>query len=697
MASCRLNVRQKCNDFFGVTLKKATSADSSAFHLWANEIVNDDHDDFHFFSATKTTPSTILHFYYVLVNLNKNTSDDDFDKFIHLGVVNKNGCGWRATPEALISLLLLTRKFLGQRPFNLLQNLKKREQHFDAKVSDKKSEEGSYLDNAKCVDIIFSVIPTTPDAATTSSTLITGYGNYDDSSFYASFPQEFTPFINFSSAVYTTITPFDAGGGGQVTAAVVFTGRSLLHLHLRRRLNRLTCRWWWLRFSNQTNSFSKIVSRSPLQGDHKEEEERRREQNNSRTQCTDYISFEGGRKNDARFSSKLVFKKLYENAFIGNASPPPSPWILSYFVTAAAACFHPPSNQQQQYQHPWQRQPSLNYFCRNHHYPVCPNKEKRSRHQRNQNCGSTQNTDDNKKKKEDEGEAERLRKRRREPRLRRNRHFCAKVLLLFFLFCVPSSLLSVVRAHDHHHQATFYLNNNNQDNSSPSNCCQCPWIFAKPQLQALLFTFFLCSIFVTSILIMYQEKRSYSRKSEHKREGTGAAAGAGSDYHHIQANGGTGPFITSPPPSVRNGSLRNESNYQHHQQQQHQQHQQHQQQRSSSASRVGGGGDYASESHYVRGAGGQLVPISGDRYYDQAVGYSHAGAQGFSESSSYETREHYERKIRKKTRGERERSRSRGTNGLHASNGSLGGKKVCSFRLRRPHREERILSDHLKF
>uniref|UniRef100_A0A914PJY9 Uncharacterized protein n=1 Tax=Panagrolaimus davidi TaxID=227884 RepID=A0A914PJY9_9BILA len=178
---------------------------------------------------------------------------------------------------------------------------------------------------------------------------------------------------------------------------------------------------------------------------------------------------------------------------------------------------------------------------------------------------------------------------------------------------------------------------------------------------------------------MFKVSKSYSKKSEHKREATGAAGGVGSDYHHIQTNGGSGPFITSPPPSLRNGSVRNESNYQHQQQQQQQQshHQQSQQQhRSSSASRIGGGGDYSTESHYVRGAGGQLVPISGsDRYYDSAIGYSHAGAQGFSESSSYETREHYERKIKKKTRGERERSRSR-TNGLHASNGSLSGKKV---------------------
>lgn len=143
---------------------------------------------------------------------------------------------------------------------------------------------------------------------------------------------------------------------------------------------------------------------------------------------------------------------------------------------------------------------------------------------------------------------------------------------------------------------------------------------------------------------MFKSSKSYSKKASHKREVTGAASG-GSDYHHIQGNGG--PFVTSPPPSVRNGSVRNEGVYG---------------QRSSSASKAEGKGEY-SESHYVRGAGGQLVPIHGDRHESGIY-----GGQAFSESSAYETHEHYERKIKKKTRGERDRR----ANGF--SNGSL--KKV---------------------
>jgi len=59
---------------------------------------------------------------------------------------------------------------------------------------------------------------------------------------------------------------------------------------------------------------------------------------------------------------------------------------------------------------------------------------------------------------------------------------------------------------------------------------------------------------------------------------------------------------------------------------------------------------------------GQVVPVHGN---GGQVGAWHGGqARGFSESSSYETREHYERKVQrsvvKKTRGERERSRNRG-------------------------------------
>ncbi|KJH53000.1 hypothetical protein DICVIV_00869 [Dictyocaulus viviparus] len=75
---------------------------------------------------------------------------------------------------------------------------------------------------------------------------------------------------------------------------------------------------------------------------------------------------------------------------------------------------------------------------------------------------------------------------------------------------------------------------------------------------------------------------------------------------------------------------------------------------------VGSGNNYYDETHYQKGAhgshaaNGQMLTAE-NRHLNNA----HAG-QAFSESSSYETREHFERKVQrvKKTRGERERSRS---------------------------------------
>uniref|UniRef100_A0A7E4VAI7 Glycine--tRNA ligase n=1 Tax=Panagrellus redivivus TaxID=6233 RepID=A0A7E4VAI7_PANRE len=236
-----------------------------------------------------------------------------------------------------------------------------------------------------------------------------------------------------------------------------------------------------------------------------------------------------------------------------------------------------------------------------------------------------------------------------------------------------------------------------------SDCCLCPWLTSKPCLQAVLGTLALFLLCLTAASAMFKVSKSYSRKSEHKRETTGAAkanGGASGDYHHIHSSSGGvtsgGPFVTSPPPSVRNGTIRNEGAHAHGARSasqneasyearneaayaaRHEAFQQ-QQRRSSSTNRSAarGGADY-SEGHYVRGRDGQLVPAAGinDRFYDSAVAYGgYGGAQGYSESSTYETREHYERKIRKKTRGERERSRSK-SNGLHTSNGSLHNVKV---------------------
>ncbi|KIH68932.1 hypothetical protein ANCDUO_00727 [Ancylostoma duodenale] len=88
-------------------------------------------------------------------------------------------------------------------------------------------------------------------------------------------------------------------------------------------------------------------------------------------------------------------------------------------------------------------------------------------------------------------------------------------------------------------------------------------------------------------------------------------------------------------------------------------------------------GNYYDEAHhkgYENGhhSNGQLLAVD-NRHLSNA----YAAGQAFSESSSYETREHFERKVQrvKKTRGERERSRSsrRGdevTEALHASDAS---------------------------
>ena len=61
-------------------------------------------------------------------------------------------------------------------------------------------------------------------------------------------------------------------------------------------------------------------------------------------------------------------------------------------------------------------------------------------------------------------------------------------------------------------------------------------------------------------------------------------------------------------------------------------------------------------STHLTGSNGQLLAID-NRHLANAY---QEGRQGFSESSSYETKEHYEQKMQrvKKTRGERERSRS---------------------------------------
>ncbi|VDM61295.1 unnamed protein product [Angiostrongylus costaricensis] len=74
----------------------------------------------------------------------------------------------------------------------------------------------------------------------------------------------------------------------------------------------------------------------------------------------------------------------------------------------------------------------------------------------------------------------------------------------------------------------------------------------------------------------------------------------------------------------------------------------------------GGGTSYHGEArHNVKGHSGHSMNGQMLAVDNRHLSNAHAG-QGFSESSSYETREHFERKVQrvKKTRGERERSRS---------------------------------------
>ncbi|KAI6174981.1 hypothetical protein M3Y97_00981200 [Aphelenchoides bicaudatus] len=184
---------------------------------------------------------------------------------------------------------------------------------------------------------------------------------------------------------------------------------------------------------------------------------------------------------------------------------------------------------------------------------------------------------------------------------------------------------------------------------------------------------------------MYKVLRSYSRKSERKHDATGQPPHHTSEYSHWQTSNGQGgggavghrdgPFVTSPPASVRNGgthSLRrgsrerggfHDATY-------------------SSEFREGGaaaageyrnGGHHHSSSRSHRSGGVAHAGESGGRYYDTAFS-AHSGGrhgrynqssehhqlhrhsargQGFSESSSYETREHFERKVQRvKKKGE---------------------------------------------
>ncbi|KAK0426455.1 hypothetical protein QR680_009718 [Steinernema hermaphroditum] len=145
--------------------------------------------------------------------------------------------------------------------------------------------------------------------------------------------------------------------------------------------------------------------------------------------------------------------------------------------------------------------------------------------------------------------------------------------------------------------------------------CDCEWPRRSAAFAANLLLFHLLLALSTSV--MYKVVRSFSRKAERKHESSGSAAVANGGVY-----GSSGGYV--------NGSARTSDGY------------------------------YGT-------AGGQY------QQQQQQLAVANGGATwggGFSESSSYETREHYERKVQrvKKTRSERERSRSaRGANGHQVS------------------------------
>lgn len=127
---------------------------------------------------------------------------------------------------------------------------------------------------------------------------------------------------------------------------------------------------------------------------------------------------------------------------------------------------------------------------------------------------------------------------------------------------------------------------------------------------------------IATTLTMLKVVRSYSKKAERKSESSRAASQASASQGQIQQGSGG------------QGSQYYEEYH-----------------------RGSGNGHVGNGFHHSQG-NGQLMHQADNRHLAHAY-QAHAGG-GFSESSSYETREHFERKVQrvKKTRGERERSRS---------------------------------------
>uniref|UniRef100_A0A914CKV1 Uncharacterized protein n=1 Tax=Acrobeloides nanus TaxID=290746 RepID=A0A914CKV1_9BILA len=190
---------------------------------------------------------------------------------------------------------------------------------------------------------------------------------------------------------------------------------------------------------------------------------------------------------------------------------------------------------------------------------------------------------------------------------------------------------------------------------------------------------------------MQKVTRSHYRKEERDYERIGGAAQGGT-YQRVHYENGGAPYATSPPSSVRNGSAQG-GTYQrvhyenggspygtsqpfsvrngtaHHQQRQQQQEQYDFYKRSAASDYSGRNGGYADSTYQRGGTGKGLSRNNGyNHYHDQSFAVYGQQGQRFSESSSYETKEHYERKVIRK------KPKARKANG-HVSNGNLSGER----------------------
>lgn len=171
--------------------------------------------------------------------------------------------------------------------------------------------------------------------------------------------------------------------------------------------------------------------------------------------------------------------------------------------------------------------------------------------------------------------------------------------------------------------------------------------------------------------------RSYTRKTERKHESSGGGSIQGGQQQHYNVNSsssvrGTPPYGTPVPVSIRNGSVAGGGNHQYNQKQQ-RHHESYQQHPSSGYS----------DNHRNGYQHHQVVPTTDQRHYDtawsQQMLHEAAQRQGFSESSSYETKEHYEKKVQRSKKNRNDSHSRTRLNGA-ISNGSLADKRVSRYK-----------------